>query len=74
MRDWREKAACIGNWPESMEEQRPICDGCYVRVPCLDDALLHQTRLKDVWKYEECELRGGLTPSERDAEIKRRAA
>lgn len=66
--EWRDHAACKGKDPDIFYpkrekpqstvygEARKICDGCPVRVVCLEDALEN---------FEELGFRGGLSPMER---------
>ena len=62
--NWRLKASCLGMdtrmWYPSFgeyEKARKICNGCSVRIECLQDAMSHENDLYGMF--------GGLTPSER---------
>ena len=67
--DWHHHANChgqtdlffpVGRDPD-IDDLRPICDTCPVRIDCLDHALTHGEQ--GVW--------GGTTETERDRHIRR---
>lgn len=82
MSDWRDEAACV-NDPIPFDTPDPedkgatkhrreaqavaVCmEKCKVRKECLDDALIHETQ------STAYNIRGGKTPEERKAILRRR--
>lgn len=69
--DWREQGACRGLDPgvfypdtdEEAEQAKGVCDGCAVRLTCLEHALSHREK-QGVW--------GGATERERRRIIRQR--
>jgi WhiB family redox-sensing transcriptional regulator len=68
---WRKRAACRGIDPEvfypvddeEAEEAKAVCEGCPVRMACLEHALAHRER-EGVW--------GGSTERERRRILRQR--